>query len=181
MTTLSPFNTTLFPSNFTNVTDSGWLDICVVGSTRGYIAPVGGDAERMWNPYLLGVLYFLGLCWCFLGVSIIADIFMLSIEKITSIDRIITRKDGTKYRVRTWNDTVANLTLMAMGSSAPEIMVNVVEITGAGFYSGDLGPSTVVGSAAFNLLVINAFCTFAIAAGEVSEVPFPSLGGGRSL
>ena len=142
----------------------------MVGSTRGYIAPIGGDAEREWNPYLLGVLYFLGLCWCFLGVSIIADIFMLAIEKITSIDRIITRKDGTKYRIRTWNDTVANLTLMAMGSSAPEIMVNVVEITGAGFYSGDLGPSTVVGSAAFNLLVINAFCTFAIAAGEVGEM-----------
>jgi len=162
--------TAFFNASALNGTDTGWLDICVVGSTRGYIAPIGGDVERQWNPYLLGTLYFLGLCWCFLGVSIIADIFMLAIEKITSIDRIITRPDGTKYRVRTWNDTVANLTLMAMGSSAPEIMVNVVEITGAGFYSGDLGPSTVVGSAAFNLLVINAFCTFAILKGEVRRV-----------
>ena len=83
-------------SNSTNATDAGWLDICVVGSTRGYIAPIGGDDERQWNPYLLGTLYFLGLCWCFLGVSIIADIFMLAIEKITSVDRIITQKNGTK-------------------------------------------------------------------------------------
>jgi len=56
-----------------------------------------------------------------------------------------------------WNPTVANLTLMALGSSAPEIILNVIE---TGMYLGkepqELGPSTIVGSAAFNLLIITA-------------------------
>lgn len=30
-------------------------------------------------------------------------------------------------RVRVWNETVSNLTLMALGSSAPEILLSVVE------------------------------------------------------
>ena len=29
-----------------------------------------------------------------------------------------------------WNDTVANLTLMALGSSAPEILLSVIELIG---------------------------------------------------
>ena len=41
---------------------------------------------------------------------------------------------------------------MALGSSAPEILLNVIEITTGKFMAGDLGPSTIVGSAAFNLL-----------------------------
>ena len=30
-------------------------------------------------------------------------------------------------KVNVWNPTVANLTLMALGSSAPEILLNVIE------------------------------------------------------
>lgn len=61
-----------------------------------------------------------------------------------------------------WNATVANLTLMALGSSAPEILLSVIEITTGGFFSGELGPSTIVGSAAFNLLIIIAVCIVAV-------------------
>ena len=39
-----------------------------------------------------------------------------------------------------WNPTVANLSLMALGSSAPEIMLNVMEIVLGDFYAGSLGP-----------------------------------------
>ena len=35
--------------------------------------------------------------------------------------------------VKVWNETVANLTLMALGSSAPEIMLSVIEIWAKGF------------------------------------------------
>ena len=56
-----------------------------------------------------------------------------------------------------WNPTVANLTLMALGSSAPEIMLAVLETV---MYieeePQELGPNTIVGSAAFNLLIITA-------------------------
>ena len=44
-----------------------------------------------------------------------------------------------------WNDTVANLTLMALGSSSPEILLSVIEICGNNFLAGDLGPGTIVG------------------------------------
>jgi len=47
---------------------------------------------------------------------------------------------------------------MALGSSAPEILLAVVEIISKTFQAGDLGPGTIVGSAAFNLLFIIAIC-----------------------
>lgn len=62
-----------------------------------------------------------------------------------------------------WNPTLANLTLMAFGSSAPEIILSILEaVKDLGKPAGDLGPSTIVGSAAFNLLVISAVSIIAI-------------------
>jgi len=59
--------------------------------------------------------------------------------------------------------TVANLTLMALGSSAPEILLAVLETTvNLGKCPGELGASTIVGSAAFNLLVISGLSVFAV-------------------
>lgn len=69
-----------------------------------------------------------------------------------------------------WNDTVANLTLMALGSSSPEILLSVIEICGNNFLAGDLGPGTIVGSAAYNLLMISAICVIAIEGGEVRRI-----------
>jgi Ca2+/Na+ antiporter len=56
---------------------------------------------------------------------------------------------------------------MALGSSAPEILLNVVEVAKNKFFAGSLGPGTIVGSAAFNLLVISAVCVASIPNGEV--------------
>ena len=70
-----------------------------------------------------------------------------------------------------WNETVANLTLMALGSSAPEILLAVIETVGTlTTEPGELGPSTIVGSAAFNLLAIIAVCIVGIPAGEVRRI-----------
>jgi len=67
-----------------------------------------------------------------------------------------------------WNATVANLTLMALGSSAPEILLSVIEtVTNLGSTPGELGPSTIVGSAAFNLLVISGVSILAVEDGTV--------------
>lgn len=66
-------------------------------------------------------------------------------------------------KVSVWNPTVANLTLMALGSSAPEILLSVIEtVTSLGQCPGELGPSTIVGSAAFNLLVISGVSVYAV-------------------
>ena len=96
---------------------------------------------------------------------------MEAIETITSQETVkyLPIPGGGKKRtltVKVWNATVANLTLMALGSSAPEILLSVIEICGNSFYSGELGPSTIVGSAAFNLMVISAVCVIAIPDGE---------------
>jgi solute carrier family 8 (sodium/calcium exchanger) len=109
--------------------------------------------------------------WAFLGVAIVADVFMGAIEKITSKKKAVYIKGLNEYRTITiWNDTVANLTLMALGSSAPEILLGVIEICGNQFYAGALGPSTIVGSAAFNLFVITAVCVVAIPGGQSRSI-----------
>jgi len=58
-------------------------------------------------------------------------------------------------QVPIWNATVANLTLLALGSSAPEILLSVIEsLKDLGKPAGVLGPASIVGSGAFNLFVI---------------------------
>ncbi|VIO97886.1 Uncharacterized protein BM_BM2142 [Brugia malayi] len=134
----------------------------------------------IWRPYLhlnigdrifRGVIYFFIIAYVFLGVSIVADRFMSSIEVITSMERTVQVKrpglEPLKVKVRIWNDTVSNLTLMALGSSAPEILLSIIEVIGKGFNAGDLGPNTIVGSAAFNLFMIIAICVMAVPNGEI--------------
>mmetsp|Transcript_21217 Transcript_21217/g.60010 ORF Transcript_21217/g.60010 Transcript_21217/m.60010 type:complete len:804 (-) Transcript_21217:197-2608(-) len=142
--------------------------VCEVGGTHlGLILPQGGDTEANLPDWLQAILYLLGLLWCFMGVAIIADVFMGAIEMVTSKKkRVLNPKTGKETTVKVWNDTVANLTLMALGSSAPEILLNVKEIFEENFYSGKLGPMTIVGSAAFNLMCILAVCVSAIPSGE---------------
>ena len=52
---------------------------------------------------------------------------------------------------------------MALGSSAPEILLSVIEtVKNLGKCPGELGASCIVGSAAFNLLVISAVSLYAV-------------------
>ncbi|KAI1895250.1 hypothetical protein AGOR_G00104370 [Albula goreensis] len=120
------------------------------------------------------IVYFVAMIYMFLGVSIIADRFMAAIEVITSQEKeiVIKRSNGetTTTTIRIWNETVSNLTLMALGSSAPEILLSVIEVCGHGFKAGELGPSTIVGSAAFNMFVIIGLCVSVIPDGETRKV-----------
>ena len=95
------------------------------------------------------------MIYFFLGISISADKFMEAIGVITAKTKIVFI-GGIKHEVLVWNETVANLTLMALGSSAPEILLAIIETVSLNFEAGDLGPGTIVGSAAFNLLIITA-------------------------
>ena len=52
---------------------------------------------------------------------------------------------------------------MALGSSAPEILLNCIEVmSNIRTCPGELGPSTIVGSAAFNLLCISGLSIMAV-------------------
>ncbi|XP_010150258.1 PREDICTED: sodium/calcium exchanger 2-like, partial [Eurypyga helias] len=114
------------------------------------------------------------MMYMFLGVSIIADRFMASIEVITSKEKeiTVTKANGETSvgTVRIWNETVSNLTLMALGSSAPEILLSVIEVCGHNFQAGELGPGTIVGSAAFNMFVVIAVCVYVVPSGESRRI-----------
>lgn len=118
--------------------------------------------------WMMGLAYFIFMVWLFMGIAISADIFMEAIEVITSKTSIVQVWDESSNKmqqmeVQIWNPTMANLTLMAFGSSAPEILLNVLEaFNDLGEAAGDLGPATIVGSAAFNLLVISALSIYAV-------------------
>lgn len=139
-----------------------------------------GSEDKCWNSWVMmpgfyllskGVLVvamLIALGYLFLGIAIISDIFMEAIEEITSItttEEIWDEQSKQKYfiEVPQWNATVANLTLMALGSSAPEILLSVIgTVTDLDAIPSELGPSTIVGSAAYNLLMISAFSIMAV-------------------
>eukprot|EP00931_Biecheleriopsis_adriatica_P086006 TRINITY_DN60746_c0_g1_i1.p1 TRINITY_DN60746_c0_g1~~TRINITY_DN60746_c0_g1_i1.p1 ORF type:complete len:826 (+),score=124.68 TRINITY_DN60746_c0_g1_i1:83-2560(+) len=144
--------------------------ICEVGG-KGLLMPFFGDPEQELRKGLRAVLYLLGLIWLLMAVANVSEVFMSAIECITSKKRrVIDQTTGKSRTVKVWNDTVANLTLMALGSSAPEILLSVIELLGNDQFSGDLGPSTIVGSAAFNLFCISAVCVMAIPHGEIRKI-----------
>ena len=69
---------------------------------------------------------------------------MSAIEKITAktgqIHIASSDEDGQEVtEVPVWNGTVANLTLISLGTSAPEILLAII---GSNFESERLGPST---------------------------------------
>lgn len=127
--------------------------------------------EHDWDNSLRICIYLTFLLWCFFGVMVVSDTFMAAIEKITSRKIRKFNKETNRYQTQlVWNPTIANLSLVALGSSAPEILLNVVEVFSNDFFAGSLGPSTIVGSAAFNLFVIIAVCVVAIPANEVRYI-----------
>ncbi|XP_018086592.1 sodium/calcium exchanger 3 isoform X2 [Xenopus laevis] len=142
---------------------------------EGVILPIWyPENPSMGDKIARVIVYFVAMIYMFLGVSIIADRFMASIEVITSQEReiVIKKPNGetSTTTIRVWNETVSNLTLMALGSSAPEILLSLIEVCGHGFLAGDLGPSTIVGSAAFNMFIIMALCVYVIPDGEVRRI-----------
>ncbi|XP_013206806.1 sodium/calcium exchanger 1 isoform X4 [Microtus ochrogaster] len=142
---------------------------------KGVILPIWEPQDPSFGDKIArATVYFVAMVYMFLGVSIIADRFMSSIEVITSQEKEITIKkpngETTKTTVRIWNETVSNLTLMALGSSAPEILLSVIEVCGHNFTAGDLGPSTIVGSAAFNMFIIIAICVYVVPDGETRKI-----------
>ncbi|XP_058507406.1 sodium/calcium exchanger 1b isoform X2 [Solea solea] len=155
----------------TNKTECSLAQRCM----RGVVLPIWEPQNPSFGDKVArATVYFVAMVYMFLGVSIIADRFMASIEVITSQEKEITIKkpngETTTTTVRIWNETVSNLTLMALGSSAPEILLSVIEVIGHGFEAGTLGPSTIVGSAAFNMFVIIGLCVYVVPDGETRKV-----------
>jgi len=144
------------------------VSMCARGGAGMLILPLF-DWEFDLPVYIRAALYLLLLLWTFVGVAIVSDVFMSAIEKVASKKKAFLTEGGHRNTAEVWNPTVANLTLMALGSSAPEILLNVIAVF-PNFLASELGPSTIVGSAAFNLLVIIGICVVSIPDGGVRRI-----------
>lgn len=85
------------------------------------------------------LLSLIGMLVCFYLLAIVCDEYF-----VDSLEQIAAR-----FKL---NDDVAGATLMAIGSSAPELFTAMIALTKAG--AENVGAGTIVGSAIFNILVI---------------------------
>ncbi|GJP35885.1 hypothetical protein CLOM_g20428 [Closterium sp. NIES-68] len=121
-------------------------------------------AEQLWSPAVRSAWYLCGMLYCFVGLAAIVRVFMAALDRIASTHAMVSRHDPKTGREerrveKVWNSTVVNIALMALGTSAPEIVIAVVDaLKRLNQAPGVLGPGTVLGSAAFNLMVISAVC-----------------------
>ncbi|CAH8320689.1 unnamed protein product [Eruca vesicaria subsp. sativa] len=123
------------------------------------------------------VLYFLGLAYCFIGLSAITARFFKSMENVVKHSRKVVSVDPvTKAQVITykkvWNFTIADISLLAFGTSFPQISLATIDAfrNMGERYAGGLGPGTLVGSAAFDLFPIHAVCVLMPKAGELKKI-----------
>ncbi|OAE20434.1 hypothetical protein AXG93_4905s1340 [Marchantia polymorpha subsp. ruderalis] len=133
--------------------------------------------ENVWRYQTRGVLYALGLVFCFIGLATITALYMRAMEMIVKQTRKVSRKNPVTGIVevqheKIWNSTVADITLLALGTSSPQISLAIIDsIQHLGdLYIEGLGPGTLVGSAAFNLLPTLAICVLVPVGGTVKRI-----------
>ncbi|KAK0580268.1 hypothetical protein LWI29_000110 [Acer saccharum] len=122
-------------------------------------------------------LYFLGLAYCFIGLSAITSRFFRSMENVVKHSRMVveidpcTNTEIVRYE-KVWNYTIADITLLAFGTSFPQISLATIDALRnlGSLYAGGLGPGTLVGSAAFDLFPIHAVCVVVPKAGELKKI-----------
>ena len=131
--------------------------------------------EESWPAWARVTLYSVGLLYSFVAVFLVADTFMCSIDAICSTTRKVrvTGAEGQDetLEVPVWNGAVANMVLMSLGPrTAPEILISIVGIITSNFNADPLGPSLIIGSGAFNLLIITAVSILVVPAGECRRI-----------
>lgn len=77
-------------------------------------------------------LYFLGLVYCFFGLSAITARFFLSMENVVKHSRKVVEIDpDTKAETisyaKVWNFTIADISLLAFGTSFPQISLATID------------------------------------------------------
>jgi len=113
------------------VKDKGYIEEYTSRESGFCHSYVVNDGFSLMPTAFLAIFYVIVLFYLFLGIAIVSDIFMESIEEITSKTTVVTIQDtdGNDISIerKVWNPTIANLSLMALGSSAPEILLSCIE------------------------------------------------------
>ena len=89
--------------------------------------------------------------------SLIIIFFSVYLLIIISNDYFIKSLDQISHKLKL-SPSVAGATLMAAGSSAPELSIALFALFTHGGAHSDIGIGTIVGSAVFNILVITGLC-----------------------
>jgi len=98
------------------------------------------------NPFGFGAIaYILGVMYTFAGLAVVCDEYF-----VPALEVLAERLDVS--------DDVAGATLMAAGGSAPELATSIMGLFVA---RTDVGFSTIVGSAVFNVLFVIGCCAIA--------------------
>lgn len=141
---------------------------------ESYVVFRGEAALPVWFRTFL---YFLAVAYCFIGLSAITGRFFRSMENVVKQTRKVveidpyTKAETVRYE-KVWNYTIADISLLAFGTSFPQISLATIDaIRNLGnLYAGGLGPGTLVGSAAFDLFPIHAVCVVVPKAGELKKI-----------
>lgn len=90
------------------------------------------QGETVLGDGLRTFLYFLGLAYCFLGLSAITARFFLSMENVVKHTRKVVDIDPyTNTEIvrheKVWNFTIADISLLAFGTSFPQISLATID------------------------------------------------------
>lgn len=93
------------------------------GKCESYLA-FSGETELA--DSFRAFLYFLGLAYCFIGLSAITARFFRSMENIVKHKREVVEIDPVTHtevvrQDKVWNYTIADISLLAFGTSFPQI------------------------------------------------------------
>lgn len=88
--------------------------------------------ETKLNNVFRGFLYFVALAYCFIGLSAITARFFRSMEYVVKHTRTVEEIDPcTNIKVirhkKVWNYTIADITLLAFGTSFPQISLATID------------------------------------------------------
>lgn len=121
--------------------------------------------EYAWSKEMRVAIYILGLIWCLLGVNSFAGVLMQGIEAIIGKVKKVTVPDHesetgySEIEIKVWNDIFANLIFIALGSSVPETALSFSAFVFLNdFKVDDIGPSSLVCSAAFKFIFVTGIC-----------------------
>lgn len=104
-------------------------NITGTGKCESYL--IFSSETSLWGSFRI-FLYFMGLAYCFIGLSAITARFFRSMENVVKHSRKVveidphTNTEIIRYE-KVWNFTIADISLLAFGTSFPQISLATID------------------------------------------------------